>query len=99
MNGQYSVGSTASNTEIEIKKIAIGGTKRTGFCAWILCAGFSGYSIQIENALESKEIKSFGMTSDEALSEMKKAKDKLDLGLITSEKYDSIKTYLIKFIK
>ena len=39
------------------------------------------------------------MTSDEALSELKKSKDKLDLGLITQEKYDSVKAILIKYIK
>jgi hypothetical protein len=36
------------------------------------------------------------MSSDEALSELKKAKDKLDLGLITQEEFNSIKTELSK---
>jgi len=39
------------------------------------------------------------MTSDEALFELKKAKDKLDLGLITQAKYDSLKTEYAKIIK
>jgi hypothetical protein len=39
------------------------------------------------------------MTSDDALAELKKAKDKLDLGLITQEKYDEIKAELVKYIK
>jgi hypothetical protein len=43
--------------------------------------------------------KSVDMTSDEALTELKRDKDKLDLGLITQEKYDSLKTELSKYIK
>jgi hypothetical protein len=39
------------------------------------------------------------MTSDEALSELKKAKDKLDLGIITQEEYDLKKAELTPFIK
>lgn len=39
------------------------------------------------------------MTSDEALAELKKAKDKLDLGLISQEQYDQIKADLTKYIK
>jgi hypothetical protein len=38
------------------------------------------------------------INSDEALSALKKAKDKLDLGLITQEEYDKIKAELRKFI-
>jgi hypothetical protein len=39
------------------------------------------------------------MTSDDALAELKKAKDKLDLGLITQEDYDKLKAELSKYIK
>ena len=39
------------------------------------------------------------MTSDEALAELKKAKDKLDLGLINQEQYEAVKTEMIKYIK
>lgn len=38
-------------------------------------------------------------TSDEALSDLKKAKEKLDLGLITQEEYEKIKSELASFIK
>jgi hypothetical protein len=37
--------------------------------------------------------------SDEALAELKKAKDKLDLGLINQEQFEEIKTELKKYIK
>lgn len=39
------------------------------------------------------------LTSDEALTSLKKAKDKLDLGLISQAEYDKIKADLSKFIK
>lgn len=55
--------------------------------------------MNFDNAVKNGEIKSKVMTSDEALSELKKWKDKLDLQLITEEEYNQKKTELIKFIK
>lgn len=57
------------------------------------------YKILIEDALATGELKSNGYTSDEALTELKKAKDKLDLGLISLEQYDTLKMTLVKYIK
>ena len=37
--------------------------------------------------------------SEEAIAEIKKAKDKLDLEIITQEEYDKIKADLMKYIK
>ena len=93
---------SASGQQVEIKRIDIGGSKRTGFYASLRCKGLTGisnYSVQLENAISVGEVKSFGMTSDEALSELKKAKDKLDLELITQAEYDKIKADLMKYIK
>jgi len=39
------------------------------------------------------------MTNDEAMSELKKAKDKLDLGIITQSEFDKLKAELLPFIK
>ncbi len=92
----------ASGQQAEIKRIDILGTKRTGFYASLRCKGETGvsnYSIQLENAISVGEVKSFGMTSDEALAQLKKAKDKLDLELITQDEYDKIKKELVKYIK
>lgn len=55
--------------------------------------------IDFEKALQSGEVVGQGYTSDQALAELKKAKDKLDLGLISQAKFDSLKTELAKFIK
>lgn len=91
----------SSGQESEIKKIWVVGNKRAGLSVSFRTKGITGlsnYTIQIENAIATGEVKSFGLTSDEALAELKKAKDKLDLGLITQQKYDSLKTALSKYI-
>jgi hypothetical protein len=56
-------------------------------------------SLKFESTIDFGEITSKGMTSDDALSELKKAKDKLDLGIITKEEYEAKRTELVKFIK
>lgn len=92
----------SSGTETEIKRIYVIGNKRTGFSVAMRTKGAiatNNYTIQFENALSAGEIKGFGKTSDEALSELKKAKDKLDLGLITQEEFDKLKAELSPFIK
>lgn len=91
-----------SGTETEIKKIFVVGNKRTGFSVSMRTKGIIGmlnYTIQFENALSTGEIKGSGMTSDEALEALKKAKDKLELGLITQEEYEKIKLELTPYIK
>ena len=91
-----------SGTETEIKKIFVVGNKRVGYSVTFRTKGITGisnYTIQFENALSTGEVKGFGMTSDDALAELKKAKDKLDLGLITQEDYDKLKAELSKYIK
>lgn len=91
-----------SGTETEIKKIFVGGNKRMGYSVSFRTKGVTGlsnYTIQFENALSTGEVKGFGLTSDDALEQLKKGKDKLDLGLITQEEYDNLKAELSKYIK
>ena len=79
---------SSSGTETEIKRIAVVGNKRAGYSVSFRTKGIialSNYSIQFENALSTGEIKGFGLSSDDALAQLKKGKDKLDLGLITQE--------------
>ena len=58
-----------------------------------------------DNKNDNKNNTAFGetdpeaMTSDDALAELKRQKDKLDLEIISEAEYDSIKTVLIKYIK
>jgi hypothetical protein len=92
----------ASGQKTEIMKFKVSGTKRAGFTIWLKSKssiGIGNYNIDFENAILNGEIKSYGMTSDEALNELKKAKDKLDLGLISKEDYEAKKAELVKFIK
>jgi hypothetical protein len=91
-----------SGMETEIKRIIVGGNQRTGHSVVFRTKGYTGlsnYFIMFENALETGEVKGFGMSSDDALAELKKAKDKLDLGIITQGAYDTLKTDLVKYIK
>ena len=93
---------SSSGTETEIKRIFIVGNKRIGYSVSMRTKGLIGlmnYTIQFENAMSTGEIKGTGLTSDDALAELKKAKDKLDLGLITQEQYDLKKSELTPFIK
>jgi hypothetical protein len=97
----YVVGAEAINTSAEIKKIRITGNKRAGYKVSFQTKGMTGvdnYFVYIEDAILVGEIKSDGMTSDQALEALKKAKDKLDLGLITQEEFNAIKAELSKFI-
>lgn len=91
-----------SGTETEIKKILVIGNKRSGYSVAFRTkgpTGLSNYTLQFENALSTGEVKGFGLSSDDALSQLKKGKDKLDLGLITQEEYDKLKADLTKYIK
>lgn len=96
------VGSNAINTHCEIKKIRVVGNKRQGYKVQLQTKGstaIDNYFFNLEDAIVAGEIKSKGMTSDQAMKELKSAKDKLDLGLITQAEYDQIKADLIKYIK
>lgn len=98
----YVVGGEAVNTHIILKNIRVGGTKRSGWKVSFQTKGMTfvdNYFLYIEDAITTGEIDSGVMTSDEALSQLKKEKDKLDLGLITQEEFDKKKEELSKFIK
>ncbi len=91
-----------SGQDSEIKKIFVSGNKRAGFSVFMRTKGLVGtsnYTIQFENALATGEVKGFGLTSDEALDQLKRAKDKLELGLITKDEFEQLKLDLSKYIK
>ena len=97
------LGPSGSNTEVEIKRIIIGGSKKSGFKAIFRTTGMPGmnrdYNIVVEKALASGEIKRPGLTRIEALTELRNAKEKLDSGLISQHQYDSINVVMTKYIK
>lgn len=92
-----------SNTEVVIKKIRIAGSSRTGYKASFQtkATAISNMFVDFESALQSGELngKKGSISSADAINELKKAKEKLDLGLITEEEYDKKKSEMIKFIK
>lgn len=95
---------TAMGSKTQIKKIVLAGSKRNGYFCNIYGKGMLGqlnstFIIQIENAIDAGEIRSSRFSNEDALNDLKKAKEKLDLQLITQEQYDSIKSVLAKFIK
>ncbi|MBV5313817.1 MAG: hypothetical protein JZU47_11010 [Prolixibacteraceae bacterium] len=75
-----------------MKNVQVITTKPNGYVYGLWISNF-------EAALANKEVKSNVMSSDQALTELKRCKDKLDLGLITQEAFDSKKKELAKFIK
>ena len=87
-----------SGSETTIKDLRLEGNKKAGYSVKALCD--RSLQIRLDQAIESGEIKLVGvLSSDEALSSLKKEKEKLELGLITQEKYDSLKIEYSKFIK
>ena len=100
-NFDYSVyARTIAKTTLKIKSFVIEGDKKKGFSISANLDGV-GHNIQVrlEYGLEIGEIGEHKMTSEEAMAQLKSEKDKLELGLITSEEYNSRKTELVKFIK
>lgn len=84
-----------------IKNIMVIGFKNTGYelCMILKNPMIPDQVLKFESAIENREIKSKIMSSEDALIDLKKYKDKLDLGLISQKEYDDIKTQLSKFIK
>jgi hypothetical protein len=73
-------------------KFRILGARRAGFTIWLKSkssTGMGNYNVNFENSILICEIKTFRMTSNEALDELKKSKDKFDLGLISKEDYEA----------
>jgi hypothetical protein len=100
--GVSDVGANYANREVEIKKIQVVGNLKKGYKVWVITDGgiaLAKLNFDIETALQTKEVKGDGMSSDDALATLKKAKDKLDLGLITKEEFDKLKSELSKFIQ
>ncbi len=90
-----------AGTKMKIKKISVNGSKKKGASIEIRAhlQGLGGVLIQFENALQNGEIKGLGMTSDAAMEQLKKEKEKLEMELISEEEYNKRKEELMKFIK
>jgi hypothetical protein len=93
--------SISGNNSI-IKRIYVGGLKKTGFRIYFIgkgmCAICPQYYINLEEAIATGEIQSFGMTREQAIAKLKEAKDLVDLGLMTKEDFEKLKEELSKII-
>jgi hypothetical protein len=93
--------SISGNTTV-IKKIYVGGTKRVGFSMYVVSKGMCGmcpqYYINLEEAFASKELKSLGMSREEAIAKLKEAKDLVDLGMMSKEDFEKLKAELTPLI-
>jgi type IV pilus biogenesis protein CpaD/CtpE len=93
--------SVSGNTTV-IKKIYVGGTKRTGFSMYVVSKGMCSicpqYYINLEEAFASKELKSLGMSREEAIAKLKEAKDLVDLGMMSKEDFEKLKAELTPLI-
>lgn len=94
------VPSRYAGVSYEIVKVLATG-KLEGRRAVIRCKAPLGshIDISIESAIKSGEVVSDYKTSDQAIEELKKAKEKLDLDLISQEEYDELKNNLAKYIE
>lgn len=84
-----------------IRNIIVIGFKNAGYelCMTINNPMTPDQILKFESAIENGEIKSKVMSSDDALIELKRYKDKFDLGIITEKEYDEKRTQLSKLIK
>ncbi len=88
--------------EIQIQYIRVDYSGRWDHYLQLKCSGTNDkvhYLVNLEQALQQREIATGHIAEDEALATLRKAKEKLDLQLITQQQYDSLKTALSKYIK
>lgn len=88
-----------ANGSLKIKTFVIEGDKKLGFFISANLDGqFNNIQVKIDLAEEVKEIGESTKTSQEALTELKTEKEKLELGLITQDAFNKRKEELIKYI-
>lgn len=95
------VNTSMSNTEITIKTLYISGSRKLGFKSMAelaTCGTCNNLLVDIELAIESKEIRTNGMTKDEAIAKLKQTKELVDLGIVKQEDFDKLKAELTPLI-
>ena len=94
-------GIEARDWNAEIIKFKIGGTRRAGYEVIAVCkteVGVYRYHINIESAIRQGEIRTSQLSKEEAINQLKEAKDLLDLEMMTQEEYDKLKAKLAPII-
>ena len=101
LGGPLGVPALFAENQMEITDIRLDRHKKRGTTVIMRCnlVGLGGVLVKFENALAAGEIVSEGMNRDKAIEELKKAKELLELEVITQQEFDSIKTECVKYIK
>jgi hypothetical protein len=95
------VNTSMSNTEITIKTLYIAGSRKLGYKSMAelaTCGTCNNLLVDIELAIETKEIRTNGMTKAEAIAKLKETKDLLDLGIVKQEDFDKLRAELTPII-
>jgi hypothetical protein len=100
-NYTSTVDASMSNTEITIKALYISGSRKLGFKSMAelaTCGVCNNLLVDIELAIESKEVRTNGMTREDAIAKLKETKELLDLGMVKQDDYDKLKMELTPII-
>lgn len=100
-NYTSTVDASMSNTEITIKALYISGSRKLGFesmAELATCGVCNNLLVDIELVIESKELRTNGMTREDAIAKLKETKELLDLGMVKQDDYDKLKTELTLII-
>lgn len=96
---RYPLTAISSGSKVRIKKMKATGrtlnlytTKPDGMVYGLII-------INLDGALNAKEIESKMLSSDEALAKLRRAKLELELKIITQEEYEAVKAELVRYIK
>lgn len=97
----YTTSTDANNSDNELYKFRIGGTKKAGWEVYMVLKSGDAwrYIVELEQALTYKEIKSSILSREDAIAKLKEAKDLLDLDLMTQEEYDALRKKLTPIIR
>lgn len=86
-------------SQVVIKKMTTHARALTVFTTKAQTVPFGLYIQNLDEAIESGEVESNTLSSDDALAELKKWKSKLELELITQAEYEEKKLELVTYIK
>lgn len=100
--GGSSIYANSSGLNTIIKKIFVVGTKMTGYKINIIgkgiCSVCPNRLIDFEEAIETGEIQSKGISRGQAIAKLKEAKDLFDLGMMSKEDFEKLKADLTPLI-
>jgi hypothetical protein len=96
------LGAKSSGENTIIRKIFVSGTKKAGYKMFIIgkgaCSICASNTIDFEEAIATGEIRSKGLTREQAIAKLKEAKDLVDLGMMSKEDFEKLKVELTPLV-